>query len=74
VIVKKPHVVIRAIAEVKGCSEEVVENFIAQQLAEASSRGDKWTRTGLLNAFKREGSPTAHIITRLESEKKGKKP
>jgi hypothetical protein len=72
-MLKKPHVVIRAIAEVKECSEEVAESFIAVQLAEATSRGDKWTRTALLNVFKREGCPTAHIIARLESEKKSKK-
>ncbi len=70
---KKPHIIIQAIMEYKGCSEEVVESFIKEQLDAAKERGDKWTRTAFLKVFARPGCPTEPIIARLESEKKVKK-
>lgn len=66
----KVDLVMQAIIEVSGLPENVINDFIDNQIAEAKKNGTVWTRTGMMKQFRREGSPTGIVIARLESERK----
>lgn len=68
------HVVIKAIAEVSGKTVADVKAFLQRKLDEAKARGEKLSRKALYDSFRRPGSKTAEVISRLEAEKKTKEP
>jgi hypothetical protein len=68
------HVVIRAIMEVKGLSQEYVKEFLARTLEAGKNNTPPLTRQALYNAFRANGTRTAPVIERLEKEGKTRIP
>lgn len=65
-------VVIRAIMEATGKTQEDVRAFLQKKLDDAKGRGETLTRASLYAAFRNPNSKTGQIIKRLEDEKASK--
>lgn len=62
-------VVIRAIMEASGKSQEEVKAFLQKKLDDAKARGENLTRPALYASFRNPNSKVGQIVKRLEDEK-----
>jgi len=65
-------IVVRAIMEASGKSQEDVKAFLAKKLEQAAARGEKLSRKELYDSFRNPNSKTGQIIKRLEEEERSK--
>ncbi len=65
-------IVVKAIAEVKSLSVDVVKAYLDKKLADAKARGEKLTRQALYNSFRNPKAATYPVIKRMEEEKASK--
>lgn len=65
-------IVVRAIMEASGKSQEEVKAFLQKKLDGAEARGEKLSRKELYDSFRNPNSKTGQIIKRLEEEKLAK--
>lgn len=62
-------IVLKAIAEAKGCDVNAAKEFVERTLAKYEAAGKPVTRQALYAQFRVPGTKTAPIIARLEAEK-----
>lgn len=62
-------VVVRALMEVSGKTQEDVKAFLQKKLDAAVAKGEKLSRKELYDSFRVEGTKTGEIIRRMEAEK-----
>lgn len=65
-------VVIRALMEASGKTQEQIKDFLQKKLDAAAAKGEKLSRQDLYNSFRNPNSKTGQIIERLEREARSK--
>ena len=62
-------VVVKALMEASGKTQDVVKAFLNGKLEAAKAKGEKLSRKDLYDSFRKPGTKTGDIVARLEQEK-----
>lgn len=65
-------IVIRAIMEASGKTQDAVKEFLQKKLDDAKTRNEKLSRKDLYDSFRNPNSKTGKIIARMEEEERAK--
>lgn len=66
------HVVIQAIMEASGKTQDVVKAFLNGKIEAAKAKGEKLSRKELYDSFRKLGTKVGDIVARMEREKAAK--